>query len=256
MRVEQAEPVHRRDQHPFVRLGDERRAQGGEVLAKDSRERLVAQVGPPRAARGRRIVQGIARHRRNPTTGYKGDRGGASASIGPDPTGSTTVLREIADREANDQKEPIDSEARVGYQGEVGAFGEQAAAAHGGQPIPFASFEKLLAALGQGQLDEVVVPIDNAVVGAIAEALDPLAAAVVDGLDLVATGLTSVPVRLALAAKTGTPLRDVRRAFSHPAALRQCRQRLAGLGIEPVVAYDTAGAATLVGAERSTHAGG
>jgi 3-deoxy-7-phosphoheptulonate synthase len=164
------------------------------------------------------------------------------------------VLREIADREANDQKQPVDSEARVGYQGEVGAFGEQAAAAHGGQPVPFASFEKLLVALGQGGIDEAVMPIDNAVVGAIAEALDPLAAAVVDGLDLVATGLTSVPVRLALAAKTGTPLRDVRRAFSHPAALRQCRQRLAGLGIEPVVAYDTAGAATLVAADASTDA--
>ena len=129
------------------------------------------------------------------------------------------MLREIADREANDQKEPIDSEARVGYQGEVGAFGEQAAAAHGGQPIPFASFEKLLAALGQGQLDEVVVPIDNAVVGAIAEALDPLAAAVVDGLDLVATGLTSVPVRMP----------SLRRAALRRGGLRRGGLRRAGL---------------------------
>jgi chorismate mutase/prephenate dehydratase len=164
------------------------------------------------------------------------------------------VLREIADRQANQNAGPetSDAEARVGYQGEIGAFGEVAAAAHGGKPVPFASFEKVLAGLGEGKIDEAVLPIDNAVVGAITEALEPLAAAVAAGLDLVATGLTSVPVRLALAARQGTPLREVKRAFSHPAALRQCRAQLASLSIEPVVAYDTAGAATLIAANAST----
>ena len=162
------------------------------------------------------------------------------------------MLREIADREAIDELKP--GAIRVGYQGEAGAFGELAAANSGNLPVPFASFEKLLDALGKGEIDEAVLPVENAIVGAIGEALEPLAAAVCGGLDLVATGLTSVAVRLALAVKDGTPLRDVKRAFSHPAALRQCLKKLAELGIEPVVSYDTAGAATAVASDASTDA--
>src|SRR5207248_294254 len=136
------------------------------------------------------------------------------------------VLREIADREGQDAAADAPAELKVGYQGEPGAFGEVAAAAHGGVPVPFASFEKVLDALSQDAIDEAVFPLENAIVGGITEALEPLAASVLHGLDLVATGLTSVPVRLALAAKQGTPIGDVKRAWSHPAALRQCTQRL------------------------------
>ena len=161
------------------------------------------------------------------------------------------MLREIADREASEQKK---DELKVGYQGEPGAYGEVAAAAHGGIPQGFASFEKLLEALRDGQIDEAVLPMENAVVGAITEALEPLAEAVVGGMELVAVGLTAVPVRLALAARPGTPLSDVKRAWSHPAARRQCTQKLAQLGIERVVCYDTAGAAQIVAQESNTDA--
>ena len=162
------------------------------------------------------------------------------------------MLREIADREGIDELKP--GALRVGYQGEPGAFGEVAAAGNGNLPVPFASFEKLLDGLGKGDIDEAVLPVENAIVGAIVEALEPLADAVCNGLDLVATGLTSVAVRLSLAVKDGTPLRDVKRAWSHPAALRQCMKKLAELGIEPVVCYDTAGAATSVSQDASTDA--
>ena len=161
------------------------------------------------------------------------------------------VLREIADREAAEAPQET---LRVGYQGEPGAYGEVAAAAHGGVPQGFASFEKLIDALHQGGIDELVLPIENAVVGAITEALEPLAQAVTAGVDLVAVGLTSVPVRLSLAARPGTPLAEVKRAWSHPAALRQCTQKLAALGIERVVCYDTAGAAQIVSHEANTDA--
>src|SRR5581483_4861263 len=163
----------------------------------------------------------------------------------------SVVLREIADRET---AEKARVEVDVGYQGEPGAFGEVAAAAHGGVPRGFASFEKLLEALRDGEVDEAVLPMDNAVVGAITEALEPFAEAVVDGLELVAVAVTSVPVRLSLAARPGTPLAAVRRAWSHPAALRQCTHRLAQMGIERVVCYDTAGAAQIVAHDASTDA--
>src|SRR5207237_249067 len=131
-----------------------------------------------------------------------------------------------------------------------------AAAAHGGVPRGFASFEKLLEALRDGDIDEAVLPMENAVVGAITEALEPFAAFVVEGLELVAVAVTSVPVRLSLAARPGTPLASVKRAWSHPAALRQCTHRLAQMGIERVVCYDTAGAAQIVAHDASAHAAG
>jgi 3-deoxy-7-phosphoheptulonate synthase len=159
------------------------------------------------------------------------------------------VLREIEGHEAAQKEEII-----VGYQGEPGAYGEIAAAAHGGIPRGFASFEKLLEALRDGLIDEAVLPMENAVVGAITEALEPFAQFVVEGMELVAVGLTSVPVRLSLAARPGTPLNEVKRAWSHPAALRQCTHRLSQMGIERVVCYDTAGAAQIVAHESSTDA--
>ena len=162
------------------------------------------------------------------------------------------VLREIADRESAEQRR--DDELQVGYQGEPGAFGEVAAAAHGGIPKGFASFEKLLEALRDGGIDEAVLPMDNAIAGVITEALEPFAEYVAGGLELVAVGLTSIPVRLALAVRPGTPLPEVRRAWSHPATLRQCTQRLAEMGIERVVCYDTAAAAQIVAHDSSTDA--
>src|SRR5438874_11378602 len=94
--------------------------------------------------------------------------------------------------------------------------------------------------------------MENAVVGAITEALEPFADFVTEGMELVAVDITSIPVRLSLAARPGTPLAAVKRAWSHPAALRQCTHRLAQMGIERVVCYDTAGAAQLVAQQAST----
>ncbi|MBS2024671.1 MAG: chorismate mutase [Deltaproteobacteria bacterium] len=143
---------------------------------------------------------------------------------------------------------------RVGYQGEPGAFGESAAGANGGIPVPFASFEDLLSALGQAEIDEAVVPIENRVVGPIFEALEPLAAAVTLGIKFVAVGLVWVPVRLALVARRGTGLAAVKRAYSHPAALRQCERRLSAMGIAQAHEWDTSGAARRIAQDEGTDA--
>src|SRR5258708_5933434 len=131
------------------------------------------------------------------------------------------MLREIGDRAAADEASRRDVDLKVGYQGEPGAYGEVAAAAQGGIRRGYAGLERVREALRDGLIDEGVLPMENAVVGAITEALEPFAEFVVSGLELVAVGLTSVPVRLALAARPGTPLSEVKPAWSHPAALRQ-----------------------------------
>ena len=145
-------------------------------------------------------------------------------------------------RRGIDDLDPGPSGIGVGFQGEGGAFGEGPARARG-VPVPFATFERLLQALGAGEVDAVVLPVTNAVIGPVSEALVPLAEALGRGLAAEGAGAIEVPVRLALAAAPGVTLEAVKRARSHPAALRQCSERLRQLLLTPVQELDTAGAA-------------
>ena len=145
-------------------------------------------------------------------------------------------------RRGMDELDPGPSGIRVGYQGEPGAFGEGAARSRG-VPVPFLTFDRLLQGLGAGEVDAVVLPVTNAVVGPVSEALVPLAEALGRGLAAEGAGAIEIPVKLALAAAPGVTLEAVKRARSHPAALRQCAERLRQLLLTPVQEQDTAGAA-------------
>jgi prephenate dehydratase len=137
---------------------------------------------------------------------------------------------------------------RVGYQGEPGAFSESAALRRG-VPVPVPTFARLLSALAGGEVDEVVLPLHNAVIGPVSEALQPLAEALAHGLAAEGDGMTEIAIQLALAAAPGVPIGALKRVRSHPAALRQSAGRLRALGLEPVQALDTAGAANELGRE-------
>ena len=146
------------------------------------------------------------------------------------------------ERRRFDEINPGPSGIRVGFQGEAGAFSEATARARG-VPVPFATFESLLQALGGGEVDAVVLPVVNAVVGPVSEALVPLAEALGRGLAAEGAGMVEVSVPLALAAAPGVTLEALKRVRSHPAVLRQCAQRLRQLLLVPVPELDTAGAA-------------
>ena len=149
----------------------------------------------------------------------------------------------VADeRRSFDTIDPGPSGIRVGFQGEPGAFSEAAALARG-VPVPFPTFEALLQGLGSGEVDGVVLPVVNAVVGPVSEALVPLAEALGRGLAAEGAGMVEVRVPLALAAAPGVTLEAIKRARSHPAVLRQCAARLRQLLLTPVPEQDTAGAA-------------
>jgi len=63
---------------------------------------------------------------------------------------------------------------RVAFQGERGAYSEQAALAFYGQDVdlvPLPSFKALFATLAEGKADAAVVPIENALAG---EEVNPL----------------------------------------------------------------------------------
>lgn len=136
----------------------------------------------------------------------------------------------------------------VTFQGEIGAYSEEAALAlvpeADLQPRP--SFEAVFEALDRDEAALAVVPIENSLHGSVHTNYDLLREH-----DVQIVGEVQVRIRHHLMGPAGTTLDGVLEVHSHPQALGQCRdflrRRLAGARVVP--AYDTAGAAKMV-AER------
>lgn len=127
------------------------------------------------------------------------------------------------------------------YQGEPGAFSEQAARRLLGAAVrllPCADFPALFTAVGQSRARWAVVPVENTLAGPVTECQEWLKHARVQS-----AGELRLPIRLALIARPDVRLADVRRVFSHPMALQQCCRFFAGhRGMSALSAHDTAGA--------------
>jgi prephenate dehydratase len=130
---------------------------------------------------------------------------------------------------------------KVAIQGERGAFSHAAALAVLGNDVeivPRPSFEALFEAAVAGAADRALVPIENSLAGSIHENYDRLLSS-----PLHIVGETQLRVEQCLIARPGASLASIRRVASHPVALAQCRAFFAEhKDVEPVTAYDTAGA--------------
>jgi len=137
--------------------------------------------------------------------------------------------------------------ARVGFQGEPGAYSEKAVHALFGEPtaVPLHSFHKVFEQVEIGKIDYGVVPLENSHAGSINDSYDLL---VRHGLQIVAE--TIVRIQHCLLAAPGTSIKDVRVVFSHPQALDQCEELLDSLDVERVAVHDTAGAARVISEDR------
>ena len=128
----------------------------------------------------------------------------------------------------------------VAIQGERGAFSHAAAIQVFGpdtEVLAKRSFEELFEAVGSGEADFGMVPVENTLAGSVQRNLDLL---VQHTLHAVAE--TRVPIRLCLVARPGRTIDSLRSAASHPVALQQCHRFFASHPtIESRVAYDTAG---------------
>ena len=132
---------------------------------------------------------------------------------------------------------------RVAYQGEPGAFSEDAIlkffGPDGTVPLPQRTFADVTGAVCEGRADYAVLPIRNAITGAIVESEGAIARSC-----LRAAGEVVVPVEQCLLGAPGARLRDLSRVMSHPVALAQCakffsaHQEVTALAVD-----DTAGAA-------------
>lgn len=132
----------------------------------------------------------------------------------------------------------------VAFQGELGAYGEEAIRSLFGaeaEPYPCKSFQDLFAVVAAGKVDCGLAPVENSQAGSINDVYDLLRQH-----DLYVGGEITHPVNHALLALPGQKISDIRRVISHPQALAQVDRFLRELGVEVVATYDTAGSAKLI----------
>ncbi|CDF35420.1 unnamed protein product [Chondrus crispus] len=143
------------------------------------------------------------------------------------------------------------ADLRVAYQGEPGAYSEQAAlqylttagrAASAVHFLPSPTFASAFEAVDSGLADRAVVPIENSLAGTIHGNLDLL----LRYSRLTIIGELDFRVRHCLLALPGTLLRHVKVVRSHPMALAQCQGYLDKVALVSEVAHDTAGAARII----------
>ena len=141
---------------------------------------------------------------------------------------------------------------KVAFQGERGAFGDEAvqvyfSADKGGQsePVPLRSFSDVFRAVASGEVDNGLVPVENSQAGSINDVYDLLRQH-----DLFVTGEISHPVNHCLLCLPGQKISDIKRVISHPQALAQSDVYLRELGVEIVATYDTAGSAKMIREEQ------
>jgi prephenate dehydratase len=113
---------------------------------------------------------------------------------------------------------------RVAFQGERGAFSEQAALLLLGEKIetvPRPTFAALFSAVAEGVADCALAPIENTLVGTVVPSLDLL---LESGLHAVAEVV--LPIALHLIGTPEAVFEGVTSAESHPVALAQCERFL------------------------------
>jgi prephenate dehydratase len=140
---------------------------------------------------------------------------------------------------------------RLGYLGPEGTFSEEAV--RSAPEAPHAEFVALptvrdtIMAVDDGTVERAVVPIENALEGAVAVTFDTLAD---DDSDVLIVGEVVVAVSPCLIARDGVALDAIERVMSHPQAIPQCarflRERLPQAHVAP--ASSTAEAVRIVAA--------
>jgi prephenate dehydratase len=129
---------------------------------------------------------------------------------------------------------------RVAFQGERGAFSEEAAVKLLGENIeavPRPSFEALFAAIPEGAADYALAPIENTLAGSVHQSYDLLLES-----HLQIVGEVIHPIAHYLIGSPGATLDRLASVQSHPVALAQCEKFFrAHPKIQRVASLDTAG---------------
>jgi prephenate dehydratase len=143
---------------------------------------------------------------------------------------------------------------KVAIQGELGSFSHEAAERMLARcaVVPCARSAEVFDRLENGSVAAAVIPIENSLAGTVAEHADLLVAR-----DVFIQGEFLLRIVHNVIAAPGVKFSALRRAFSHPVALDQCRDFFRRYPrIEPVPFYDTAGSVKHVVARHLPDAAG
>jgi prephenate dehydratase len=143
----------------------------------------------------------------------------------------------------------------VAFQGEPGAFSEEAVHAFFGDAIgatAVPAWRSVFEAVRDGTAAAGVVAIESSLAGSIRETYDLLNEFFDDGIRIV--GEVSVPVQLALVALPGQSIDWIERVYSHAQALAQADEFLRARDWEVMTTYNTAGAARMIAEKRERRA--
>ena len=132
---------------------------------------------------------------------------------------------------------------RVAFQGEPGAYSEQAVFNHfdAVETQPCESFDRVFEAVVAGTCDQGLIPIENSLAGSIHQNYDLL---LQHELHIVSEYL--LRVEHCLIALPGVAMQEIEKVISHPQALGQCAAYLRQRGLKPEAVYDTAGSVKML----------
>ncbi|HTV64928.1 MAG TPA: prephenate dehydratase [Bryocella sp.] len=141
---------------------------------------------------------------------------------------------------------------KVAIQGELGSFSHEAALKMLARAavVPCARSAEVFERVDRDSVSAAVVPIENSLAGSVAEHYDLLLAR-----DVFIHAELRLRIRHNLVAPRGVELAQLRRVFSHPVALDQCRDFFRRhRKLQAIPFYDTAGSVRHILTERLTDA--
>jgi len=135
------------------------------------------------------------------------------------------------------QTKDISCETNVGVAGTTGAYAEKAAKKlfSNVQPKFYKHFCDVFDAVDKGEIKYGIVPIENSTAGSVNEVYDLL-----KEYDIKIVGAQRLSVNHCLLGVEGATISDIKKVYSHPQALYQCKKFLDANGIEDVEDTNTA----------------
>jgi prephenate dehydratase len=132
---------------------------------------------------------------------------------------------------------------RVAFQGEPGAYSEEAGFGYFDSPemVPEESFEAVFDVVVSGNCQSGLIAIENSLAGSIHQNYDLLLRH-----ELHIVGEYFLRVRHCLIGFPGVNISDITHVISHPQALGQCAGTLRELGVKTEPVYDTAGSVKML----------
>jgi len=137
-----------------------------------------------------------------------------------------------------------EAERATAFQGEHGAYSEEAAFTHFGTSAktkPCKTLRQVFSWVEDRTTEFGVVPAENSIEGSVTQTYDLLLES-----SLRICGEVKLRIIHCLLSLPETDMADIRVVYSHPQALAQCAGFLAGLHVETEPTYDTAGSAKMI----------